>query len=151
MLKLKIPPPVYALIIGFFMWLLNQHYPIVHFISSPWNKVGLVMIVLAVSLDLSSLYLFFKKHTTPSPFSPKKSTTLVISGLYKYTRNPMYVGLFIILTGYGVWLGSVAPFFLLPVFYWLITVMQIKPEESILEEKFGQDYLDYKSNVRRWL
>ncbi len=151
MLKLKIPPPVYALIIGFFMWLLNQYYPIVHFISSPWNKVGLVMIVLAVSLDLSSLYLFFKKHTTPSPFSPKKSTTLVISGLYKYTRNPMYVGLFIILTGYGVWLGSVAPFFLLPVFYWLITVMQIKPEESILEEKFGQDYLDYKSNVRRWL
>ncbi|MEE9327760.1 MAG: isoprenylcysteine carboxylmethyltransferase family protein [Cocleimonas sp.] len=151
MLKLKIPPPVYALVIGFFMWLLNQHYPIAHFITSPWNKIGIVMIVLAVSLDLSSLYLFFKKHTTPSPFSPKKSTTLVTSGLYKYTRNPMYVGLLIILTGYGVWLGSVAPFLLLPVFYWLITIMQIKPEESILEEKFGQDYLEYKNKVRRWL
>lgn len=150
-LELIIPPPGYALIIGFLMWLLNQYFPIVSFIESPWNKIGLVLIVLALSMDLSSLYLFFKKRTTPSPFSPKKASSLVITGLYKYTRNPMYVGLLVILIGYAIWLGSLSPFLLVPLFYWLITNMQITPEEKILEEKFGQEYLDYKSRVRRWL
>ena len=150
-LELIIPPPGYALIIGFLMWLLNQYFPVIHFIASPWNKLGLLMIVLAFSMDLSSLYLFFKKHTTPSPFSPDKASSLVTKGLYKYTRNPMYVGLLVILTGYAIWLGAITPFLLLPVFYWLITNMQIKPEEAILEKKFGQEYLDYKHRVRRWL
>ena len=150
-LELKIPPPGYALIIGLFMWLLNKHFPVIHFIESPWNKAGLVLIVLAFTMDLSSLFLFFKKHTTPSPFSPDNASTLVTTGLYKITRNPMYVGLLIILTGYAIWLGSLTPFGLLPVFYWVITNMQIKPEERILEKKFGQEYLDYKSRVRRWL
>jgi protein-S-isoprenylcysteine O-methyltransferase Ste14 len=150
-LKLKIPPPAYALIIGFLMWSLNKYFPVVHFISSPWNKIGLVLIALAFTMDLSSLFLFFKKHTTPSPFTPDNASALVTTGLYKMTRNPMYVGLLIILAGYGVWLGSLMPFVLLPVFYGLITHMQIKPEEAILEKKFGQEYLDYKSRVRRWL
>ena len=150
-LELKIPPPGYALIIGFLMWSLNHYFPVAHWIANPWNKAGLVLIVMAFSIDLSSLFLFFKKHTTPNPFRPENTTGLVTSGLYKYTRNPMYVGLLIILTGYTVWLGSVTPFFLLPLFFWLITNMQIKPEERILEEKFGQEYLDYKKLVRRWV
>jgi len=149
--ELIIPPPGYALIMGLLMWLLNQYFPIVNFIESPWNRVGLALIVVAFSMDFSSLYLFFKKRTTPSPFSPKKASSLVITGLYKYTRNPMYVGLLVILTGYAIWLGSLSPFLLIPLFYWLITNMQIKPEEQILEEKFGREYLDYKNRVRRWL
>ena len=150
-LELIIPPPGYAIIIGICMWLLNQYFPIASFIQSPWNKLGLVLIVSALTMDISSLYLFFKKHTTASPFTPKKASSLVTTGLYKYTRNPMYVGLLVVLTGYAIWLGSLSPFILIPVFYWLITTMQIKPEERILEEKFGQEYLDYKSRVRRWL
>jgi protein-S-isoprenylcysteine O-methyltransferase Ste14 len=82
---------------------------------------------------------------------PQNTTGIVTSGLYKFSRNPMYVGLLIILTGYAIWLGSVTPFLLLPLFYWLITQMQIKPEERILQQKFGQEYLDYKNTVRRWL
>ncbi len=150
-LQLKIPPPGYALIIGFLMWALDRYFPIAQLIESPWNKIGPVMIVLAITMDLSSLFLFLKKHTTPSPFSPNKASVLVTTGLYRFTRNPMYVGLLTILTGYAIWLGSLTPFLLLPVFYWLITNMQIKPEEAILEKKFGQEYLDYKSRVRRWL
>ncbi len=149
-LELKIPPPGYAIIIGLLMWSLNKYFPISHWVISPWNRVGIVLIVLAFMMDLSSLYLFLKKHTTPSPFSPKKASSLVTTGLYQYTRNPMYVGLLVILTGYAIWLGSVTPFFLLPVFYWLITHMQIKPEEAILKEMFGTDYQIYKSRVRRW-
>ncbi|MEE9444524.1 MAG: isoprenylcysteine carboxylmethyltransferase family protein [Cocleimonas sp.] len=150
-LELKIPPPVYAIIIGASMWWLNQALPMAHWIDSPWNNMGLVIIVLAIVLDSSSLYLFIKKQTTINPMRPTSTQGLVTAGLYQYTRNPMYVGLLTILLGYAVWLGSVTPFLVLPLFYWLITTMQIKPEERILEEKFGQEYLDYKSKVRRWL
>ncbi len=150
-LELKIPPPVYALIIGASMWWLNQILPLARFIESPWNKVGLAIIVLAAVLHSSSLYLFIKKHTTINPMKPSSTQGLVTAGLYQYTRNPMYVGLLTMLFGYAVWLGSVMPFLVLPLFYGLITNMQIKPEERILEDKFGQEYLDYKSKVRRWL
>ena len=122
-----------------------------HFIDAPWNKLGLALIVIAGALDVWSILLFFKKHTTPNPMKPENTTGIVTKGLYKITRNPMYVGLLTILTGYAIWLGSLAPFFVLPLFYLLITEMQIKPEEEALEKKFGQEYLNYKNTVRRWL
>jgi len=150
-LELKIPPPVYALISGASMWWLNQALPIAQFIDSPWNKAGIAIIVFSIILDTSSLYLFIKKSTTTNPMKPSNTQGLVTAGLYKYTRNPMYVGLLTILFGYAIWLGSVTPFLVLPLFYWLITNMQIKPEERTLEAKFGQEYRDYKNKVRRWL
>lgn len=82
---------------------------------------------------------------------PQNTSDLVKTGLYHYSRNPMYVGLLVILTGYAIYLGSITPFLLLPLFYWVITTQQIIPEEKILEEKFGQEYLDYKKSVKRWL
>ena len=63
----------------------------------------------------------------------------------------MYLGLLIMLFGFAVFLGKLTPFLLLPLFYLVITEMQIKPEEAILEEKFGQEFLEYKSKVRRWI
>ncbi len=150
-LELKIPPPVYALSLGIVMWLLNQYFPLVRFIESPWNKIGMAIIAIAIVLDSSSLFLFLKKRTTINPMKPTNTEGLVTAGLYKITRNPMYVGLLVILFGYAIWLGSLTPFLILPVFYWLITSMQIKPEERILEKKFGQEYLDYKNKVKRWL
>ncbi|MEE9302341.1 MAG: isoprenylcysteine carboxylmethyltransferase family protein, partial [Thiotrichaceae bacterium] len=76
---------------------------------------------------------------------------LVTSGMYRYTRNPMYVGLAILLTGWAIYLGSASPFLLIPLFVFVLTIQQIKPEEVILEEKFGQEYINYKNSVRRWL
>ena len=150
-MKLLIPPPVYALMIGFLMWFLNRNFPMTHFIDAPWNKIGIAIILIAASSDVWSIFLFFKKHTTANPMKPANTTGLVTKGLYKITRNPMYVGLLTILTGYAIWLGSLSPFFVLPLFYFLITEMQIKPEEEALEKKFGQEYLNYKNSVRRWL
>ena len=150
-LELKIPPPVYALLIAILMWYLNQFFPVARILDSPFNNVGVAIIVLAIVVDSSSVYLFFKKRTTINPLKPSNTQGLVTTGLYHYTRNPMYVGLLVILIGFGIWLGSIAPFLALPLFYWLITNMQIKPEEVILEEKFGQEYLEYKKRVRRWL
>ena len=150
-LELKIPPPVYALIIGALMWFLNSNFPIAQLIEAPWNKIGLAIVIVAGAFDFWSLLLFFKKHTTPNPMKPENTSGLVINGLYKISRNPMYVGLLTILMGFAIWLGSLTPFLVLPLFYWLITAMQIKPEERILEEKFGEEYLNYKNRVRRWL
>lgn len=151
MLQLKIPPPVYAISIAIIMWLLSKYIPIVELIQSPWNKIGLGIIIIAASFDVWSLFLFLKKHTTPNPMKPENTTGIVTKGLYQYSRNPMYLGLLIILFGFGIWLGSLSPFLMLPVFYWLITEMQIKPEERMLEQKFGKEYLDFKNRVRRWL
>ena len=149
MLQLKIPPPVYA--IGILMWLFNQYLPLTHWISAPWNTVGIALIVFALSFDLWSLWLFYKSRTTPNPMKPDNVNSFVVSGLYKCSRNPMYVGLLMVLLGYAIWLGSLTPFLLLPLFVYVITMMQIIPEEDILEKKFGQDYLEYKSRVKRWL
>ena len=151
MLQQKVPPPVYAISIALLMWLLNRHLPIAEVIPPPWNKIGLGIILIAASFDVWSLFLFLKKRTTPNPMKPENTTGIVSTGLYQYSRNPMYLGLLIILFGFGLWLGSLSPFLMLPVFYWVITEMQIKPEESMLEQKFGKEYLDYKNRVRRWL
>ncbi|MGK0270200.1 MAG: protein-S-isoprenylcysteine O-methyltransferase Ste14 [Cocleimonas sp.] len=151
MLQLKIPPPIYALSIALIMWLSSQYFPVAQLVSSPWNDIGIVVMLLAVFLDFSSLYLFFKKRTTPNPMKPEFTTGLVTNSLYKISRNPMYLGMLTILFGFAIFLGNLTSFLVIPAFYIVITEMQIKPEERILEEKFGEEFLDYKNKVRRWL
>ena len=151
MLQLRIPPPIYALSVGLIMWLLSRHFPVAQIISPPWNNLGIALMLLAALMDFSSLYLFFKKRTTPNPMKPEFTTGLVTDGFYKISRNPMYLGMLIILIGVAIYLGKLSAFLVLPAFYILITEMQIKPEERMLEEKFGEEYLDYKRKVRRWL
>lgn len=150
-LQLKIPPPVYLLAFAGMMWAVNTGLPLFHLILSPWNKLGLVLIVAAVVVDFWSLGLFFRAHTTFNPLHPERTQTLVTVGTYRYTRNPMYVGMLIILSGWGIWLGSLSPFLFLPLFMLVLTVQQIIPEEKILEQTFGGAYLDYKARVARWL
>lgn len=133
------------------MWLFSHYLPIATLIESPVNNIGILLIVLAALIDFTSLYLFFKKRTTPNPMKPEFTTGLVVSGMYKFSRNPMYLGMLIMLFGFAVYLGQLTPFLVLPAFYLVITEMQIKPEEKILEEKFGKEFLDYKQKVRRWL
>ena len=150
MLELKIPPPVYLLLTGGAMWLLDSFLPVTEMIASPWNRLGYIFIILALLTDGTSLVQFFRSHTTMNPVRPGKAKNLVTTGMYQITRNPMYVGLLFLLIGWGFLLGSFSPFLLLPIFIFLITTQQIIPEERILEEKFGQEYRDYKESVNRW-
>lgn len=149
--QLKIPPPVYLLLFAGLMWLVNNWLPVFRLVPEPWNRAGLVLIATAVLVDFWSLGLFFRAHTTFNPIHPERSRALVTTGPYRYTRNPMYVGMLIILTGWGIYLGSIAPFLLLPFFVLTLTVQQIIPEEKVLEQTFGSAYLDYKTRVSRWL
>ncbi|MFW5450290.1 MAG: methyltransferase family protein [Methylophagaceae bacterium] len=151
MLKLKIPPPIYALLIAGLMWLLDQRLPILGSSSSIWQQIGYLFIITALLFDLSAVVHFFRNHTTINPLRPQNSEKLVITAMYRYSRNPMYLGLLFLLIGWAFLLGSLLPFIMLPVFIVIMTRQQIIPEEQILEQKFGQQYRDYKNTVNRWL
>lgn len=151
MLKLKIPPPVYALLVAAFMWFLNSTVPVFYWIKEPWNALAFALVAVGICIDLYAVSLFWRAKTTVNPLKPDNSQSIVESGLYRFTRNPMYLGMLFILAGFAVWLGSLTPLLGLPLFVLLITIQQIIPEEQILTNKFGQPYLDYKHRVRRWL
>jgi protein-S-isoprenylcysteine O-methyltransferase Ste14 len=151
MLKNKIPPPVYMLITAAMMWLLDKFLPLYNWLNNPWNKQGLIIIGIAAFLDIWSLLLFFQFKTTPNPMKLSNTSHLVTNGLYRYSRNPMYLGLLVMLIGWAFYLGSLSPLSMLPLFIWLLTNQQIIPEETILMDKFGQEYKDYQKHVRRWI
>lgn len=108
-------------------------------------------IVVGVSMDIISFLNFQKNKTTVNPLSPEKATSLVIGGFYRFTRNPMYLGMLLILTGIAMLLASISSFLLLPVFVLAMNSLQIKPEEKALEKIFSEEYLNYKKKVRRWI
>ena len=144
-----IVPPVYFLVSLVLMAFLHHAVPWAYVIKEPYRYGGLVLIALAVGLILWSAFLFRRAGTNIRPFLP--STALVRSGPYRFTRNPMYLGMAGILLGAAVFMGSLTPFIVLPAFMGLITERFILGEEAKLEAAFGRDYLDYKAAVRRWL
>mgnify|MGYP001553957393 CR=1 FL=1 len=150
-LKTKIPPPVYALLAAGLMWLVHQDVPIGQLIPTAYRPLAWVFVVLGLSLDLTSLALFFTRRTTPNPINPANARELVISGMYRFTRNPMDVGLLLLLIAWAIWLGSVSAVLVIPMFMWVLTQIQIKPEERALAQKFGDDYQHYLKQVRRWI
>ncbi len=151
MLKLKIPPPLYLFIFIMGIWWANQAIPIYSLIPENIKPIGLGLIILFICLDLWSVLLFFKQKTTINPLAPKNSQHLVTSGMYQISRNPMYLGLAFILFGWCIYLGGLSGFFFIPLFIFILTKMQIEPEEQVLKQKFGTNYLTYQQKVRRWI
>lgn len=150
-LELKVPPPVVALLLAAAAWWLAPLGP-----HLPWPDLlrrGLagLLAISGLSLDFSGLVAFIRRHTTINPLSPRKSTALVTSGVYRYTRNPMYLGLTCLLTAWAVWLAALLPWAGPVLFVLYITRFQIQPEERVLTRLFGQPYADYTRRVRRWL
>lgn len=150
-LETKIPPPVYGIAIAFLIWWLAKEIPSFTLIPVSISKLGIALIIAGVLIDISALVQFIKQRTTPNPLSPQNANAIVISGLYKFSRNPMYLGLLLSLTGWAIVQANLFGFVCLPIFIWLINTMQIKPEERILREKFGDSYQQYLSKVRRWI
>lgn len=150
-MELKIPPGIVFLICGGIMWAINYYlagsvfdFPQVRWIAILFFGVGLI-------IAIAALVEFIQHRTTIDPHKPGKSNSLVTGNVYRFTRNPMYLGLLLWLTALGFYLGHLLSFLVLPFFVWYLTRFQIKPEEQILQRKFGAAYSDYKSRVRRWL
>jgi len=104
-----------------------------------------------VALVLIGVREFFRNNTTVSPVNPENTTHLVTSGIYSYSRNPMYVGFALCLLAWAALIGSYISLVGLPVFIWYLTKHQIIPEEFALESKFGKSFIEYKNRVRRWI
>jgi len=146
-----VPPPVWMLIVGAAMRELNRHVPLLTVIPAPWNRSGWGVMVLAAVTPLAALVEFRRARTTMNPHRPQAASTLVTSGVFAWTRNPMYLGLAILLLGWAIRLGSLSPFAGPLLFIPLIRYVQILPEEHALRARFGADYDRYFRRVHRWL
>ena len=142
-------PPVWVLLGGLGMLALHHGFPAAPVVPEPWNWLGLVPVAIGVTLALSGARLFRRAGTAIEPWGTPSA--LVVEGPYRFSRNPMYLGLALSLLGLAVWLGTLTPFLVIPLFVWLITVLFIRPEEQRLEDRFGSRYLAYKARVHRWV
>lgn len=131
------------------MWLFNRYLPVYVYLDEPWTYLGIVPVLVGIAIAIVSAGRFKQAKTGIIPFD--EATTLVTSGLYRYTRNPMYLGMFMVLIGVALMMGSIGP--LLPVWFFVLVIRYnfVAGEERFLEAAFGQDYLDFKHKVRRWL
>ncbi len=150
-LELKIPPPVVALLVAVAMWGASRRS--VDPLPTELVRVSLAIAfaVVGAAFDLSGLVAFRRAKTTVNPMRPRSTSSLVASGVYRLTRNPMYVGLALVLCGWAVYLWS---WWALPgpfAFAAYVDRFQIVPEERALSASFGANYLAYKNRVRRWL
>lgn len=142
-------PPVYLLLCILTAVALHYLAPITTIIPNPYNWSGAAVVLLGVLVIVFPAAAFSGADTTIIPF--RESSSLVVGGLYKYTRNPMYLGMVITLLGTDILLGSLTPFIIPIVFVIIINKMIISVEERMLEKAFGDEYRNYKKSVRRWI
>ena len=145
----KILPPVYFLGAIIVEVLLHFLLPLRQFLVFPWRLLGLVFLVAGIVLNALADQKFKKHETTVKPF--EESTALVTDGVFNISRHPMYLGMTLILLGIGALLGSATPFAVVPVFTVLLDRIFIVQEEKMLEDTFGDQFRQYRNQVRRWI
>jgi protein-S-isoprenylcysteine O-methyltransferase Ste14 len=145
----KILQPNYLLVAMILILLLHFIFPIANVIKIPWNLMGLFPLVLGVALNLIADNAYKRSQTTVKPFL--ESNALITDGVYRLSRHPMYLGFVLILLGVSLLLRSFSPYIVVILFAILMDIVFIRVEESMLEEKFRQEWKDYKSKIRRWI
>ena len=148
-MKTKIPPPIIALICIVINYLSTY---LINPIKFPNIEIiGGLILFLGVATSMLATLLFRKDKTTVNPMNPEETTTLVTTGIFSITRNPMYLGLFLSISSTILFFGSWFGIIILIFFVWYITKFQIIPEEEAMEKLFGNKYDEYRQNVRRWI
>lgn len=150
-LELRVPPVLQVLIIGIAMYGLSSIFPAFQFLIAGSAWLGSGLIIISLCIILMGIVEFKKAQTTVNPHTPEKSATLVTRGIYQYSRNPMYFGVFLALLDWALYLSNILAFVLLPVFVIYVSRFQIQPEEKVMTQKFGNDYRAYLARVRRWV
>ena len=152
-LELKVPPVALALITAAGMLALAWLLPAA---ALPLPATGARLAAGAlgaagIAVALAGVLAFRRMRTTVNPMAPERATALVAVGVFRASRNPMYLGMLLVLAGWAVFLGNAAAALLVPAFVAWMTRFQIRPEERALTARFGASYLDYCARVRRWL
>lgn len=148
-LALKVPPVALTLLIAGMMWAVpaGMYLPGLELSF----LLTTILALLGIIVCLAGVLAFRLARTTVDPTEPAKTSSLVVTGIYHCTRNPMYLGFLLLLLAWAFFLGKLSAFACIPVFIWYLTLFQIKPEEEILATQFGSEYTRYTASVRRWL
>lgn len=133
------------------MWAANRYAPVLHVIPVPWSRIGYVVMALAPITPIAAVVRFRRARTTVDPHRPEEASVLVTSGVYGWTRNPMYLGLAILLVGWAIALGALTAFAGPALLVPLLERVQIRAEEHALRMRFGEPYERYCRRVHRWI
>lgn len=140
-------PPTYLFISILIMVVLHFLFPVFKIILLPWSLLGILPLLFGLLINLIADRAFKRHSTTVKPF--EKSTALITGGVFRLSRNPMYLGFVLILLGVAIFLGSLTPYIVVLGFVILMDVVFIRTEEQMLQSTFGEDWMQYKNKVRR--
>jgi protein-S-isoprenylcysteine O-methyltransferase Ste14 len=150
-LELRVPPPVVMASVALLMWLVALLFPFLDAQVPARIPVAGVFVVIALVIGITALLGFRQAKTTVNPMKPEASSALVTAGIYQLSRNPMYLGMLLILAGWALVVSNLAALVMLPLFVLYLNRFQIGPEERALQARFGAEFEDYCRKVRRWL
>jgi protein-S-isoprenylcysteine O-methyltransferase Ste14 len=148
-MRKRLLPPVFLLASIILMVGLHYLLPIARVLSDPWTRIGALLMAAGLALGLVGAMTIKRHGTTIKPF--QVSSALVRSGVFAFSRNPIYVGMIVLLVGLAVLLGSLAPFAVCVAFALLLHYRFVLMEERMLAERFGDEWLEYSTRVRRWI
>lgn len=151
MLELKVPPPIVALVMALLMW---QTPAIAGLVQIPYPArvlCAVILVCVGQGISVAGMLAFRRARTTVNPVKANLTSSLVIGGVYRYTRNPMYIGFLLALLAWAVFLANPIAVVWVVVYVLYITRFQIIPEERVLVSLFGAEYEAYKGRVRRWV
>ena len=150
-MRLSIPPVLQLAVCCLIAWALVRFFPSLSYDSYAVWLTGCLLIAFGAALLIAALGLFTTCGTTINPMTPEQSNLLVTSGLYRWSRNPMYVAMAAVLMGYTLLLLNLASLVSVPIFVISITSLQIRPEEQVLRAKFGEQFDAYQKSTARWI
>ena len=145
----KIPPPILVLILVSSNYFSSKKIDLIHLPNQ--DLISIIILLIGILILINPIFKFIKSKTTIDPIKFKKVNKLIISGIYKYSRNPMYLGLLMIVISTSIFFLNIFSITSPLLFYCWINRFQIKREEIFLTEKFGEEYMSYKIKTRRWI
>ena len=145
----KIPPPIVTFICGLAIYFSKTFFN--QFFSYNSNTISLFLLILGLTVFILAVKAFNRKKTTVNPLEPRQASSLVSSGIFKYSRNPMYLGMLIILLSLSSKFNLIGGMIISLFFYIFITKFQIIPEEAAMNELFGNEFIVYSNKTRRWI
>jgi protein-S-isoprenylcysteine O-methyltransferase Ste14 len=150
-LRNRVPPPLVTVAAGALMWLTARLVPALP--SSPSGRTWFAAAIaaLGVAVMLAGVVAFRIARTTVDPLHPGKARSMVVTGIYRFSRNPMYLGMLLLLVAWAILLSNLAAALVLPLFVLYMNHFQISPEEDALASRFVADFAAYRKAVRRWL
>ena len=145
----RIPPPIVTFICGITIYYSKSFFN--QFLSYSNNRISIFFLILGLFIFISAVRSFRKQKTTVNPLAPKQASSLVVSGIFEYSRNPMYLGMLIVLLSISFKFNLVGGIVISLFFYLFITKFQIIPEEEAMNELFGDEFIEYSNRTRRWI